>query len=82
MESNWRWNISDLGMVGMGFDWCAHVLGNPNPFVYLCKYPGVNNGATMEVRPSLGIWSLLSPSIFHPPGQKFPWAFTVEPDHT
>jgi len=82
LASKWRQNVPDLQAVEMGVNFLAHVLGVLNPHVYMSKFPGLNSGALWEINPSLGIWSLLSLVGPVPGFPTWPFAFTLEPDHT
>jgi len=80
LESNWRWNVAELGMQGTDWELAAEI---PEPVFgqfYLVKRKGSLRGWVYYVLdpdqlPTLWLSFVLTPAMGH-----FPWGEIVNPD--
>lgn len=80
MESNWRFNVWDLGESYSEFDLIASLV-QPSPWAWVARlhnYPGGRYGAVRSV-PGRGYspyWDYFTVE----PYMRFPWGLHVDPD--
>lgn len=80
MESNWRWNVYEVGLYGTGFRLCARrfKLG-ANEYWLGVDGPGATGAYTFIRRPDGTLDSFLA--IWYPGlPTSFPYGYSVDPD--
>lgn len=80
MESNWRWNVADVGMSLSNWELAARFLDDPS-LLLVSDPPLPANRLRLYVIPApgqlpvaVGFW------VRTPPGSRFPAGAAVEPD--
>jgi len=78
VESRWRQNIADEGMVHSGILLLSRLLDTPNPDAWLARMVGLPHTGFIYLRgPDQVLYNALA--YFDLPGH-FPWTFEVVPD--
>lgn len=81
MESNWRWNVAELGWSNAGFQLIARVVDPFGEVYYMGGRPvGEYNGLWLgfpDLSGWIPSWSLYS---LHPAYRHFPYGWPVYPD--
>jgi len=78
VESNWRFNVWDQGMVYGGISLAARLLGVPGAFVVKWDFAPGGAACYIGINPFSGTWGLVGPFVFL--SGRFPFGEVVEPD--
>lgn len=80
MESRWRQNIPELGLVGYRYEWAARLLSGGEGYDYLAKIKGVTAAWNLfSVIVSEDMMSIVF-TIVPSGGRRFPGTYDVEQD--
>lgn len=80
MESKWRYNVADLGLVGRGIAWLARLHEPVDGYWYVAKRADTDEAyqlGTPVIFDELLLWqATIRPAM----GKTFPYGYEVEPD--
>ena len=82
MESNWRWNVAEQGLLKWGINKCARLLHPFGFFQWVYRGAGINSEKAVGNHSILATGEIIISTAGYSGPLNFPYGFEVEPDQT